>query len=162
MQVILVLETRSSAKTDFMYIKAAFDHFYGTRVAQLSKIFAKNKSELIKQDKKILEKTNRYNGSSIVVVVADFDRGNDVLNSQIIQYCNNKGYRLVWMNLDVEEVFLGVQIPDKLKTKTATDFQKKKNVNISANVNLNVVNPLKRHPASNFLNIFDKYFKRIT
>ena len=53
MQVILVLETRSAAKTDYTYVKTAFDYFYGVRIATLNKIFAKSKGELIKQDKNI-------------------------------------------------------------------------------------------------------------
>lgn len=162
MQIILVLETRSSAKTDFIYIKSAFDYFYGTRVAQISKVFAKSKSELIKQDKNILEKKNKYNGESIVVVVADFDRENDPLNAQIAQYCSSNGYKLIWMNLCVEEVFLGKIIPDKLKSKTATDYLKKKQTNLSSNEHLNSVEPLNKHPNSNFLNVFDEFFKRIT
>ena len=161
MQVILVLETRSSAKTDYQYVKTAFDYFYG-RAAQLSKVFAKCKSELIKQDKNISEKKKRYSGESIVVVVSDYDRENDVLNAQITKYCKENGYELIWMNLDIEEVFLGFQVSDRLKTKTATEFLRKKDNNLGSNKNLSSEDPLKSHPSSNYLKVFDKYFKRIT
>ena len=69
---------------------------------------------------------------------------------------------VVWMNICVEEVFLGKVIPDKLKSKTATDYLKKKDSLLLANKNLNSDNPLKTHPSSNFLIVFDEFLKRIT
>ena len=79
MQLVLVLETRASCESDYRYIKSAIDFFYIERSFKLTKIFANNKTELIKQDKKISECKNKYNGETVVVICADYDRESDTL-----------------------------------------------------------------------------------
>ena len=162
MQLILVLETRSSCESDYKYIKSALDYFYGSRTFKISKIFATNKSELLKKDNRINYLIKKYNGESIVVICADYDRVDDPDNSKIINYCSSKKYDLVWMNLDVEEVFLGKQIKNKEKKKAADDFLKISSQVFKTIKTLNVENPLSTHPASNLLCVMNNHFKKQT
>ncbi len=160
MQIILVLETRNSCESDYYYVKSAIDYFYFERSFKISKLFAKTKSELINKDKRIALLKERYHGQSVVFICADYDRDDDPLNKKIEQYCLLNSFELVWMNLDVEEVFLGKQIYSKMKKKEAFNFLTYKNSIISSLKTLNVVNPTSRHPASNLLILLDKYLKR--
>ena len=162
MQIILILETRSSCESDYRYIKSALDYFYIERSYKLSKIYAKSKSELIKVDNKISSLKEKYNGDSVVVVCTDYDRDGDPLNKEIIAYCKKNAYELVWMNLDVEEVFWGKQIVSRYKNKESLKFLTQKNVILSNLKNIDVPNPLEKHPSSNLLVIMDKYLVRKT
>ena len=162
MQIILVMETRASCESDYRYIKSAIDFFYVERTFKISKIFAKTKSELIKCDKKIREYTNKYQGTTKVIVCADYDNSNHPDNAPLIDYCANNSYDLVWMNIDVEDVFLGRTVSDKDKNKESLNFLKRRNVYLSSNTVLNNPSPLIKRPASNLLVVLDQYLQRKT
>ena len=162
MQVILVIETRASCKSDYRYVKSTIDYFYGERSYKISKIFAKTKSELIKQDFKIISYISRYEGKSVVLICADYDRDSDSLNNDIEKYCLTKQYELVWMNRDVEDVFWGHQVDDKNKDRESFKFLTQKNKLLSSINTLNIEEPLKKYPSSNLLVVLDKYMKRKT
>ncbi len=125
-ELIIIMETRSSSKTDWMYIKSTIDYYYKPRSYSLKKIFAKTKTELIKQDTKINNQIISSQRISKVIIFADYDR-NEELNSILAKYCIDNKYDLVWMNLDVEDVYLGRQISKKDKIKEAISFQKVSN-----------------------------------
>lgn len=162
MQLVLVLETRFSCQSDYRYIKSAIDYFYVERTCKLTPIYAKNKSELINQDKKINECKNKYNGDTKVVLCADYDRESDCDNDAIISYCLINNYDLVWMNLDIEDVFLGKQVPNKAKNKESINFLTKKNKILSGLKTISEVNPLLKRHTSNLLVVLDKYLIRKT
>lgn len=112
----MVLETRPSSKTDYHYIKSAMDFFYVERSYKITPIYAKakNKSELMRCEKQINANIRNYPGKSVVVLCADYDRDGDSLTNQgLVDYCASRSYELVWMNRDVEEVFLKRRVPDK-------------------------------------------------
>ncbi len=52
-ELIIIMETRSSNMSDWMYIKSTIDYYYKPRSYSLKKIFAKTKTQLTKQDAKI-------------------------------------------------------------------------------------------------------------
>ena len=162
MQIILVVETRASCQSDYKYIKSAIDYFYVERKFQISKVFAKTKSELINCDEKIKLYKSKYPGPSKVIVCADYDNPNDPDNIKIQQYCASNGYDLVWMNVDVEDVFLGRTVSKKMKNKELMNFLKHKESFLSTNTVLNNQTPLVKRPASNLLNVLDKYLRRKT
>lgn len=162
MQIILVVETRASCESDYRYIKSAIDYFYVERSFKISKIFAKTKSELVSCDKKIKEYKNKYIGVTKVIVCADYDSENDPSNDVIINYCDTHSYDLVWMNVNVEDVFLGRIVPDRDKNRESFKFLKRKNTYLSSNIVLNNPSPLDKRPASNLLTVLDKYLKRKT
>ena len=125
LELILIMETRASNKSDYMYIKSTLDYFYGTRTFAITPIYAKTKSQLIQQDVKIKKAIQDSKRKTIVIVCADIDREEE-LNSNIAAYCKNKAYELVWMNLDIEDVYWGKQVNKGQKASEAIKFQKHK------------------------------------
>lgn len=158
-ELILIMETRSSNKSDYMYIKSTLDYYYEPRTYGIKKIFATTKSLLIKQDKKIEKLCNTTERKPVIIVIADYDQ-DEPLNDIITKYCLNKSYDLIWMNSDVEEVYLGEKIKRKDKEKKAIAFQIKKNKLIPKLNNLSETNPLNKSKSSNILTILDKYLTR--
>ena len=153
------METRSSNKSDYMYIKSTLDYYYEPRTYGIKKIFATTKSLLIKQEKKIEKLCNMTERKPVIIVIADYDQ-DEPLNDIITKYCLNKSYDLIWMNSDVEEVYLGEKISRKDKEKKAIAFQIKKNKLIPKLNNLSETNPLNKSKSSNILTILDKYLMR--
>ena len=158
-KLIFVLETRSSNKSDWMYIKSTIDYFYKPRTFSLDKIFATTKTKLIQQDRIIENKTRDITRETKVILVADYDR-DEVLNVKIEKYCIEHNYDLVWMNLDVEDVFLGKQIASNNKRTEAISFQNKKHKILSKLTGLDNSDPLKTRHTTNLLIILDKYISR--
>ena len=158
-ELIIVVETRASNRSDWMYIKSALDYYYGSRTYGISPIFAKCKPELITQDKKIDKAIKDSKRTPYVVICTDYDRDED-LNNKIIKYCNDNNYNLVWMNLDVEDVFWGEQVPDKDKKRKAVEFQSKKDKLLPNVKGLESNSPLKKRHQSNLLLVCDTFLKR--
>ena len=142
-----------------MYIKSTLDYYYEPRTYGIKKIFATTKSLLIKQEKKIEKLCNMTERKPVIIVIADYDQ-DEPLNDIITKYCLNKSYALIWMNSDVEEVYLGEKISRKDKEKKAIAFQIKKNKLIPKLNNLSETNPLNKSKSSNILTILDKYLMR--
>ncbi len=159
-QLIFVMETTTSAKTDWMYIKKTIDFYYKPRSFSLEKVFSRTKPELIKQDKKINKIISNSVRKSIVFICADYDRDEEI-NNLIIKYCNDNNYNLIWMNLDIEDVYLGKQVSDKNKLKEAINFQRKSESILKELNNLDCKNPLIKRHSSNILFVLDKYIERI-
>ena len=159
-KLVFTMETRSSNRSDWMYIKSSIDYFYKPRTFALDKIFATTKSELISQDTKIKSKIDDPTREVKVIIVADYDREED-LNDKIIKYCNDNDYDLVWMNLDVEDVYLGKQVPDNRKESEAINFQSKKHKLLPKLTGLANTSPLKTRHTTNLLVVLDKYISRI-
>ena len=153
------METRSAVRSDWMYIKSAIDYFYRPRTFALDKIFASSKGELIKQDKKLESKKNDKNREFKIIIVADYDREEEI-NDRIKKYCEKQDFDLVWMNLDVEDVFLGKQIKNKDKKTEAIKFQARKLDLIPKLKGLENPNPLTKRNSTNLLLVLDKYIER--
>ena len=158
-ELIIIKETRSSSKSDWMYIKSTIDYYYKPRSCSLKKIFAKTKTELIKQDAKISILINNTQRSSKVIICADYDRDEEI-NSIIKKYCTDNLFDLAWMNLDVEDVYLGRQVSKNNKTNEAISFQKMSDKLLPKLKNLNINDPLNSRHSSNILIILDKYLER--
>lgn len=69
----------------------------------------------------------------------------------IKEYCEDNGYRFVWFCKDVERVYIGEKVPDKLKKKKAADFRAKKKINSVRREMLQVAGY--RQNCSNILNV---------
>lgn len=158
-ELIFLVETRASNKSDWMYIKSTLDFYYEQRTYGISKIFAKTKSQLIDQNENIKTKISNSSRTPKVIIVADYDRDEN-LNDKIIVYCKDNDYDLVWMNLDIEDVYLGKQIPSNTKGKEAINFQTKKDKLFPLITTLNNKSPLQKRHTSNILCILDKYLTR--
>lgn len=161
MELILVMETRPSCKSDYRYIKSTIDYFYCSRQFQIKPIFAKCKGELIKQDKKIAEEMKRYGDKCVAVICTDYDSSSDPNNQKIENYCKEKGFDLIWMNRNVEEVYLG-KMKIKSKDQASKDFLRHQNAFFSMAKNLDEINPLVHTCSTNIKTIFDKYLQKKT
>ncbi len=160
MQLIMIFETRASCKSDYRYVKSAMDYFYVERSYKLTPLFASSKSELTNQEGKIKKYKGLYAGDSAVIICADYDREDDENNAPISLHCKRCGYELVWMNRNVEEVFLGKSVPSRQKEKESTAFLRKKETYLSTIHTLDNKEPLLKHPSSNLLVVLDKYINR--
>ena len=158
-KLLFVLETRSSNRSDWMYINSTIDYFYKPRTFALDKIFATSKTELIQQDVKIKSKINDSDREVKVILVADYDRDEE-LNNRIKKHCKINNYDLVWMNLDVKDVYLGRQVPSNQKKSEAINFQSKKHKLLPRLIGLGNNTPLKSRHTTNLLIVLDKYISR--
>lgn len=160
MQLILVFETRASCESDYIYVKSAIDYFYVERKHKTTPIYAKTKSSLINCGKRIESYMDKYQGVSKVILFADYDKKDDPNNAKIEKYCSDKSFDLVWMNLDIEEVFLGRRVEKRSKEREALNFLKKKQTYLSSNQVLANPKPLDKHPSSNLLVVLDRHLRR--
>lgn len=101
------------------------------------------------------------NEKTYVVYCLDVDNSlkDEINNADVINYCKENNYELVWFNKDVEDVFLGKQISDSKKTKEAANFAKQNKIQQLNIKLLNCHNPLTKHHYSNLKIVFDKYLK---
>ena len=159
LQLIIVMETRSSNKSDYMYIKSTIDYYYKPRTFGITKLYAETKSKLITQDAKIESIKAKTDRNVIVILCADYDREEE-LNKIIVTYCNANHYELVWMNPNIEEVYWGKHVDDKDKEREAIKFQQKKNKLLPTLTNISSQEPLNKKKTSNILIILDKYLQR--
>ena len=158
-ELILIMETRSSNQSDYMYIKSTIDYYYQPRTFGITKIFATSKSQLTKQDNKIKNACKKTSRTPVIVVIADYDY-DEKLNEEIKIYCKNNSINLIWMNSDIEDVYLGEKTKRKEKEKSAIAFQISKDKLLPNLKNLSEIDPLKKNKCSNILIILDKYLKR--
>lgn len=170
MQIILCYESRPAADTDFIYIKSFLDFEYpaAKRKFKLTKISLETKTKYNSKKIKasIKTNTNNYahmhpNEKTYVVYCLDVDNSlkDEINNADVINYCEENNYELVWFNKDVEDVFLGKQISDSKKTKEAANFAKQNKIQQLNIKLLNCHNPLTKHHYSNLKIVFDKYLK---
>ena len=94
-----------------------------------------------------------------MILFADYDKKDDPNNAKIEKYCY-KSFDLVWMNLDIEEVFLGRRVEKRAKEREALNFLKKKQTYLSSNQVLINPKPLDKHPSSNLLVVLDRHLRR--
>ena len=110
-QIIFVHE----GDTDKLYIRKLIEKLYPElNVNKLTFISMNGKTNYSKMEKKIEEKKNKFSGSSKIIFVIDTDNissnSNDLkLFNEIENYIKQKKYHLIFLNPDIESVF----IPEK-------------------------------------------------
>jgi len=159
-ELILILETRPSNRSDYMYVKSTLDYYYGSRSYGITPIYAKSKSQLMDQESRIKKAIKESKRFPVVILFADVDNKEEKLNENIAKYCKENDYDLVWMNLNIEDVYLGKMVETKSKAKEAFKFQLKKDSIFPTMHNLSEEEPLKHKGTSNILKILDKYLTR--
>lgn len=161
MQLILCLECNGKNRSDFLYVKNTLDHYYNTwKNDKIIYVYSGGKSELINQEKKILNYIKNYRGKTRTIIVADYDREDDILNQKIEQYATDTLMDIVWMNRDIEEVYWGKRVEKKEKEEFAKKFEREYTYKLCNAKNLGEEEPLKKISSSNILCIFDKYLER--
>lgn len=154
-QLILILETNASARTDYIYIKKCLDAFYGERSFKPSPIYAGCKSKLTQQEKKVASFKERYKGPTSVIVITDVDENDDLQNQKILGYCKENDFELVWMNLDIEDVFWRKRVKKNEKGALSEKYLRRFK-EISEKANLRNDNALSERHSSNLLSVIDK------
>lgn len=167
LQLIFVVETKKSCKSDWIYIKDTIDRFYeyeNTKV-KLTPVYMdgkgnyKNKEREIKSYISQYASTSKDNESKVIYCFDcdDYDSKPEDLaflnNAQ--QYCNENGYEFVWFCKDIEHVYLGKRIADKQKKAESAKFKAKKEINSIEKNRLSAENY--QIKTSNILKVLDKH-----
>ena len=84
-----------------------------------------------------------------------------ITNNEIIQFCSNHGYEIIWFHRDIEEALIKRHFTtSKQKTVAATNFAKNKAISKLDLSKLNDVDiTSKTFGTSNVKSVFDKYLK---
>lgn len=166
-QMIICLETNKRADTDGIYITEVIEHWYQkNNKIKLSRVYMNTKSRYHSKDvrREIDKKTKDFIfGETRVIYCIDtdlYEKNADHAKEldDIVEYCKENDYDLVWFCHDVEEVFLGTKISDSQKVQEAGVFRKKRKIEEIPADDLSC--SVKRARASNILNILDKYLSR--
>lgn len=168
MQIILCYEARASSDSDYNYIKSCIDYLYPNafRKYKMTKFPLSTKAayKSRKVKKEIDGFCSFYNGNNpgettyvIYCLDADIDKtGSAAINPDIVSYCKQNGYQLVWFNSDVEDVFLGHTVDDKTKVRESVNFVKQNKIEKVNQVSLCCSTPLTRRHFSNLKLVFDQ------
>ena len=130
MQLIILVESNSKSKTDYMYIKEYITKYYQS--VKINPIFMNGKGNYSSNSIKI--KVNSLidtykkvtNQKSAILICVDTDNLNnaDDVNktNKIKKYCENNCYEFVFFSNDIEEVFLNKKVNSQDKIKEAEKF----------------------------------------
>ena len=172
LQLIFVVETNKSCKSDWIYIKDTIDYFYQYDPAhtKLSPVYMDGKGRYKNKEKEILKLIAEYASGSVsksnqskVVYCFDCDDcktkpEDSKFLEEARQYCREKHYDFVWFYKDIECVYLGKKVDDSKKKKEAEQFKGKKLIkNADAN-KLSVQNYVTN--TSNIMKVIDQYLTR--
>lgn len=138
MQLIFCVETNKKADSDYIYIKKTIEHFYqyDKTTIKLSAVYMDGRgnyrSRRVENRVAKLIKDYKVGSGNDSVVIYCFDCDNFDSNpedkkflKEAEQFCKEKGFKFVWFCREIESVYLGRQIEDKLKAKLAEDFARK-------------------------------------
>lgn len=164
MLVITVLETKNKDGSDYIYLKAILNNFYelrGTGIA-IKPVFMNGKGNYKIVQKNIKKLCNEYQGIHKVIYFFDVDSTSinydqKQLNEEIVEYCNQNSYEIIWFKKTIEHVLIN-EVITRNKTKIAEDFYKKNKI-IQINfkdLKCKNYNELKEKQ-SNVLDVLDKY-----
>ena len=167
LQLIFVVETNKSCKSDWIYIKETIDYFYryDQTKLKLSPVYMDGKDKFKKKEKEINKLVKQYasqSKSNRTRVIYCFDCDDYDVKPECVTflksaraYCQTMGYDFVWFCKDVEHVYLGRQIPDSQKQKEAANFKRKKGI-ATIDVRNLAVQEFRIH-GSNIVQVLDRY-----
>ena len=145
MQYIFLVETTQKCKSDELYIKSFINNFYSYPGDKLTFEYMNGKTNFDRFDNKIQTDINKYKGKTVVFICYDIDNPKDAtvyaknkkINEEIENYAKKNNYETIWFNPDIENVFIGKNVSNDLKKKTAENFYKKDFVKCIKNSSLN-------------------------
>ena len=139
-QIIFVVETNNSNKSDDRYIKRLYSERYESNSNEVKYQFCHmggkgkyNNKSTLSQINKLLKENKK--GENIVIYCFDTDKidssqeANKVFNEEK-SYCDNKGYELVWFYYDIEYTLLGKCIESNMKKQESIKFLGNKKITI--------------------------------
>lgn len=167
LQLIFVVETSKSCKSDWIYIKETIERFYTYNHAhvKLSVVYMGGKAKYTYKEKEVNRLISLYSGAaknneSKVIYCFDCDdydiksEDADFLKT-VKKYCREHGYEYVWFCKDIERVYLGRKVFDKQKRKEAETFKAKNLINGINEVVLSA--KMYKSNVSNLLRILDRF-----
>ena len=170
LQLIFVIETNKTCKSDWIYIKETIEHvfiFDSTQV-KFSKVYLDGKCKYRNKEKEIKSLIAQYKAGSkqnesIVLFCFDCDeydcRPEDKKFLEDIQtYCDEKEYKFVWFCKDIEHVYLKERIENNKKKQRSELFMIRKDIQ-SINANDLMANTF-GDKKSNIINVLSKYITR--
>lgn len=138
-QLILVLESDETSRSDYIYISSILNKWYNinaTNDVKISRVFMGGKGNYKK--KKVVNTIEKYrksykNGTTNIIFCFDTDRFEiDASDRKAIteeqKYCEDNGFEFVWFCHDIEEVFLGESVSKNEKTERARQYAKSNTV----------------------------------
>lgn len=140
LQLIFVVETNKKCDSDWIYIKDTIEHFYQYERTQikLSVVYMDGKGKYKQKEKQINQLSKQYNSqtkNNQTKVMYCFDCDNYDTNSEDLHfletaksYCDRKGYEFVWFCKDIEQVFIGQRVSNKVKQSAAVRFKKQNQI----------------------------------
>ena len=115
MLLIFVTETTETNNSDVMYIKKYLNtRFHLDKNTVIKWVYMNDeKGNVLKRINDYVTGYRKYHSCSEeihIIYCIDIDVGVDSsrLNKKISDYCEKKGYHLVWFNQTIEQVFLGI------------------------------------------------------
>jgi hypothetical protein len=157
LQLIVVVEANAKSQSDFVYVSALLKCRYAlAHSVRITPVYLGGKGNYSRKEAEINKWKRKYKfGPSRVVFVLDTDFGKTGagLNPDIEQYCKRNGYDLVWMNRDIEEVFLGRCCSNK--TEEAERFARQNRIKDVDLEKLGKRDPTSQKGTSNLLLVFD-------
>lgn len=162
-QLILCVESNSTARTDYAYIESIIKHFYvDDKKTKLSPFFLGSKGMYNASGnvKKINKMIKQFLGETTVIYFIDtddYDTSADVkvLNDAIEKYCSDNGYEFVFFCKDIEDVFLNRRVSKSEKVNCAAEFKRKGLIETVNEEKLRFTKPVRHY--SNILMVLDKY-----
>ena len=165
LQLIFVVETDNKCKSDWIYIKDTIEYFYeyDRTDIKLSPVYMNGKGRYKNKEKEIQGLISQYRNKSNISKVLycfdcdDYDKKPEDSNflETAKKYCDYKGYEFVWFCKDIEHVYIGNQIDDSKKKKTAADFKVKKLIKKLDSKRLK--SDCYKTETSNLMNVLAKY-----
>ena len=140
LQLIFVVETNKKCNSDWIYIKDTIEHFYQYERTQikLSVVYMDGKGKYKQKEKQINQLSKQYNSqakNNHTKVMYCFDCDNYDTNLEDLHfletakgYCDRKGYEFVWFCKDIEQVFIGHRVSNKLKQSAAVRFKRQNQI----------------------------------
>ena len=134
--VIFCVETNRQSNTDWIYINETLHKFYDTKLFKYGRIYMDSKNKY--KSKKVVDEINSwkevYKDNLVIVYCVDTDCFESNPNHKrelddIMKYCKEKNYELVWFCHDVEEVFWEQSVNDNVKKNVSIKFKTRKQIN---------------------------------
>lgn len=141
LQLVFVVETNKTCKSDWIYIKDTIKYFYEYDWTQIkfSPVYMDGKGNYRNKEKEVKQLINQYSVMSEAHYTKvlycfdcdDYDNKPEDMNflKEAKKYCDEKGYEFVWFCKDIERVYIGKKVADSQKRKEASSFTAKKLIN---------------------------------
>lgn len=140
LQLIFVVETNKTCKSDWIYIKDTIDYFfeYDRTAIKLTPVYMDGKGKYKNKEKEISKNIAAYKAGgkgrqTKVIYCFDCDDYNTKQEDaffleKVRQYCAEQKYDFVWFCKDIERVYTGKKVNAVDKKKKSEEFKKKKQI----------------------------------